>query len=46
LAVVKSLVERNGGRVGVRSEVGQGARFSFTIPKHLTSVVDESFAAP
>lgn len=46
LAVVKSLVERNGGRVGVRCEVGQGARFSFTIPKHLTSVVDESLAAP
>lgn len=32
LAVVKKLVEAGGGRVGVESEAGKGAVFSFTVP--------------
>lgn len=34
LATVKKLVERQGGRVGVESVEGEGARFFFFWPKH------------
>lgn len=34
LATIKKLVERRGGRVGVESAEGQGARFFFLWPKH------------
>lgn len=34
LATVKKLVERRGGRVGVESEEGKGARFFFLWPRH------------
>ncbi|MBS1794274.1 MAG: GAF domain-containing protein [Acidobacteria bacterium] len=33
LALVKEVVEQHGGRVAVESEVGQGSRFSFTLPR-------------
>lgn len=32
LSIVKDLVERHGGKITVRSEVGKGSEFSFTIP--------------
>jgi signal transduction histidine kinase len=33
LAIVKKIVERQGGRITVKSAEGQGAKFSFTWPK-------------
>jgi len=32
LAIVKNIVEAHGGEVAVRSEVGQGTTFRFTLP--------------
>ena len=32
MAIVKSLVERMGGRIGVESEEGRGSRFTVTLP--------------
>lgn len=34
LAIVKKIVERQGGRITVKSAEGQGAKFIFTWPKH------------
>ncbi|MGE0712573.1 MAG: ATP-binding protein [Planctomycetota bacterium] len=34
LALVKSLVALHGGRVKVESQLGDGARFTFTLPSH------------
>lgn len=39
LAIVKTLVEAHGGRVFVRSEVGKGSVFGFTLPPHDVPVV-------
>jgi signal transduction histidine kinase len=33
LPLVKEIVEQHGGNVAVESEVGQGSRFSFTLPR-------------
>ncbi|QHW31123.1 HAMP domain-containing histidine kinase [Paenibacillus rhizovicinus] len=32
LAIVQSIVERHGGKVGVDSRIGEGSRFWFTVP--------------
>lgn len=33
LSLVKEIVEQHGGEVGVESEIGEGSRFSFTLPR-------------
>jgi signal transduction histidine kinase/DNA-binding response OmpR family regulator len=33
LSIVKAIVEQHGGQVSVESTVGQGSRFSFTLPR-------------
>lgn len=33
LSLVKEIIEQHGGEVGVESEIGEGSRFSFTLPR-------------
>ncbi|AXG72363.1 phytochrome-like protein cph1 [Kordia sp. SMS9] len=37
LALVKKIIERNGGTITVQSELGKGTAFIFTIPSQITS---------
>ncbi len=34
LAICKHIIETHGGEIGMRSSVGKGSTFSFTLPKH------------
>ncbi len=38
LAVTRAIIERHHGRIWVESELGEGSRFIFTLPKHFTIV--------
>ncbi|MDP4826317.1 MAG: ATP-binding protein [Flavobacteriales bacterium] len=38
LAIVQRIVSRHGGKVTPHGEEGKGARFEFTLPKHISSV--------
>jgi signal transduction histidine kinase len=44
LSIVKAIVERHGGSVGLQSAPGQGATFWFTLPLS-TQAIDEQVAA-
>jgi two-component system sensor histidine kinase BaeS len=48
LAICRSIVERHGGRMGVRSEVGKGSRFTVTLPAspHPAQPAAPAFAPP
>jgi signal transduction histidine kinase len=34
LAIAKSIIDGHGGRIGVKSKLGEGATFIFTLPKY------------
>ncbi len=42
LAIVKKLVIAMGGRIELKSEIGEGSRFTFSLPYTVDSNVDES----
>ena len=46
LAVVKKIVERNGGSVRVESEVSKGSSFYFTVPKEAYEDPASTWAGP
>jgi len=42
LAICKSIIEMHGGEIGVRSKLGEGSTFSFTLPKRKTKFVRDN----
>ncbi len=40
LSIAKGIVEAHGGRIWFESVVGQGSKFSFTIPKNLPAIAE------
>ena len=44
LAVAKQLVELHGGKLGVESALGEGSRFSFTLPNARRKIGSKNFA--
>jgi len=44
LSIAKHIVERHGGRIGVKSEEGRGTKFTLTLPKRSNSTQPEADA--
>ncbi len=42
LFLVKSIVELHGGNISVKSELGQGSSFKFSIPSNIINIKDDS----
>jgi len=46
LAITRRLVEQQGGRISVQSELGQGSRFTFTLPAGTKMTVASPHSSP
>jgi signal transduction histidine kinase len=46
LAIVRNIVEAHGGRIGVESSPGQGARFTVTLPTPAQAAAAANAASP